>query len=171
MSQAAEPVLDPSHAAFIMSAVVVTCASRDAHNIPSVAIALGRRLSADRRRMTLFVCDRRSGTLVADAAAHGAITAAFCEPTTSRTLQVKGTDAVVEALADGDAALLAGYLEQMIPEYESVDGSEAHARSVLDCTGGKLVAVTFTPCAAFVQTPGPRAGDPVSPGSLPRAGQ
>ena len=170
MTTTSGTVLDPAHAAFIMSPVVVTAASRDARNVPSVCIAAGRRIADDRRRITIFVCPARAGTLVADAAATGALAVVFCEPASNRTLQVKGFDAVVEPLADGDAALLAAYAEAMIPVYTAVDAPAAHARSVLGCPGGELVAISFTPAAAFVQTPGPRAGEPLQPGALPGAG-
>lgn len=155
------PVLDEAHAAFIQRGVAIAAASRDAGNIASVGHACGCRVSADRRRVTLFVAARASRALLDDVRTTGMIAAVFCEPSTNRTIQLKGLDAAVASLTAADTGVLPAYVESMVEQMALCGFSEAYARAAWGTSPEDLVAVTFTPTAAFVQTPGPRAGAPL----------
>jgi hypothetical protein len=151
-------VLDEVQVAFMLGPVSVSVAGRDAANVPTLSRTVGCRVSADHRRVTVFVSASRSASLLDDLRSNGAVAAVFSRPSTHETIQLKGEDARVEPLAQGDTALLAAAVDVFAQELVSIGFPEHYARAV---HGGALedyVAVSFTPAAAFVQTPGPAAG-------------
>lgn len=155
------PLLDDAHAAFIQRGVAIAVASRDRANVPCAAHACGCRVAADRRRVRVFVAARAAASLLAAVRETGAIAAVFSEPATERTIQLKGVDAEVMALTPDDAAAMPDYVDRMVEQMARVGFSEAYARTAWGVAPEQLVAVAFTPSAAFVQTPGPRAGAPL----------
>jgi len=152
------PLLDDAHAAFVVGRVAIVAASRDAANVASVTKGYGCRLSADRRRVTVFVAADASRVLLDDVRVTRAVAVVFCQPSTNRSVQLKGFDAGEVALGPGDREAMAAHLEYMIEEMALVGFSEAHARASFGIGDRQVAAIAFTPSAAFVQTPGPRAG-------------
>jgi hypothetical protein len=159
----ARPILDAEHAAFILlPGISMTAASRGAGNLPQAGRVHGCRVAADRSRLTVFLpSDQYPGLIEALRSSH-AIAVVFSQPTTHRTIQLKGTDAVVEALAPGDAELAARATESFAVGLGALGYDEAVVRAGVWHEPAALVAVSFTPCAAFQQTPGPRAGAPLA---------
>lgn len=153
------PLIGPEQAALIARRVSVIVASRDAAHRPHLMRAVGRKLSADRSRVTVFMSASTSGQVLADLRANRLIAVVFSEPSTNRTVQLKGSDAVVAAPEPGDAALVQQFLALFIDEIGELGFPENVARTILTVTPDDLVAVHFTPLAAFEQTPGPRAGE------------
>jgi hypothetical protein len=90
-----------------------------------------------------------------------AIAVVFSEPSTHRTIQLKGADAALEPLAAGDAELAARWTDDFVAGLAALGYSGPMVRSFLWCDPARLVAVSFTPQAAFQQTPGPQAGMPL----------
>jgi hypothetical protein len=164
------PIIDAAHAAFLRGRVSIVAASRDGHNVPTLMRALGCRLSRDRREVTILLRASQSGRLLADLRTNGIIAVVFSEPSTHRTLQLKGDGATVHPLQRGDATLLARYRDAMVAEICPLGYAEALIRAMFACPLGDAVAVTFRPTQAFSQTPGPGAGRPLPAGDLPRAG-
>lgn len=140
-------------------------ASRNASNVPSLARALGFRLSADRRRLTVFLNARQCDALLADIRASGAIAVVLNEPSTHRTIQLKGADAVVLGLEPGDLAIVAGFADAMVADLARFGYDAGIIRTVLACDAEDVVAVGFTIGAAFLQTPGPKAGERLTGGA------
>ena len=103
--------------------------------------------------------------LIAAIHRNGRIAVVFTRPTTHRSLQLKGDDAALVRLRPDDAARVAGYRDAMVAELGGNGISEALTRALLAGGDDELVAIEFTPVAAFVQTPGPDAGKPL--GSTP----
>ena len=159
------PVLDADNARFIGGGVSIIVSSRNAANAPELVRAHGCRVSRDRRRVCLFLQAGQAGLLLADIRKNGRIAVVFTRPTTHRSLQLKGDDAALARLRPHDAARVAGYRDAMVAELEGNGISEALTRALLAGGGDGLVAIEFTPVAAFVQTPGPDAGKPL--GSTP----
>jgi hypothetical protein len=155
------PAFDEAHAAFMQSGVSVHVASRDAANVPSVARALGCRIAPDRRRVTVFVSTAQAPDLLRDLRASGRVAAVFSQPSTHRTIQIKGDDATIGALAVGDLARIAAYANALVLDLQTLGFPEAFGRTLVHCEPSDLVAVAFTPKAAFRQTPGPNAGAPL----------
>jgi hypothetical protein len=160
--------IGPEQAALIARRVSIIVGSSDAALRPHLMRAVGSRLSEDRRRLTLLLPDQRSRPVLDDLRANGRIAVVFSEPTTHRTLQVKGVDAVVGPI-DDDALALA---EQTLREFAIEIGQLGFAAEVAQTLLGheaELVAVHFTVAAAFEQTPGPAAGEPFAAPASPAA--
>ena len=155
------PAFDEAHAAFMQSGVSVHVASCDVANVPSVGRAFGCRIAPDRARVTVFVSTAQAPDLVRDLRASRRVAAVFSRPSTHETIQIKGDDAAVGALADGDLARITAYADALVRDLQALGFGEAFGRALVDFDPADLVAVAFTPQAAFRQTPGPNAGAPL----------
>ncbi|MCL5255953.1 MAG: hypothetical protein M1363_07525 [Gammaproteobacteria bacterium] len=133
-------------------------AARNASLITTITRALGCRVSDDRRRITVFLPVERCQTLLDNLRVNGAIAVVAVRPSTHESIQLKGADAVIGPLQQGDDALMTAHLEQFVADLCSIGYTEAFARMVIPNRSGEIVAVTFTPLAVFQQTPGPEAG-------------
>ncbi len=153
-----DPPLDAAHAAFIRCGVMVSVASRDADHVPSVARALGCRIAPDRRSATVFLDATQCPALLRDVRDTRAIAAVFSQPSTHRTIQLKGADAALVPIEPGDVALIDANREALVADMVPAGYGAAFVRTLLACAPADLVAVSFTPAAAFAQTPGPQAG-------------
>ena len=109
-------MIDQELAAFMTRGVSILAASRGPENAPALARATGCRLSADRSRVTLLLARSQAGALLAAAEATGAIAVVFSQPSTHRTIQLKGADARVSEAAAGDEALAARYADAFAAE-------------------------------------------------------
>jgi hypothetical protein len=152
------PLLADEHAAFIQGAVSIVVASRDAHNVPSLGRAAGCRVSADRRRVSVFVAPSQAPQLLADIRACGRVAAVFTRPSTNRALQLKAGDARIRPPTAAERKQVARYVEAFGVEVTPLGYNVEQARTLFRYVEGDLVAVEFTPTAAFEQTPGPAAG-------------
>lgn len=152
-------------AAFLHGGLAFSVASRGPDNVPSVARALGCHLTADQRRLRVLLSRPQTEGLLADFRANGAIALVCTEPSTHRSLQVKGRDAVVEeALDRADGLRAQAHRESFLAEVVPLGYPEALIRTFLACADEDLAAVTFTPTEAYDQTPGLHAGDPLPEG-------
>lgn len=153
--------LDAAHAEFIQRGVSVIVATRDASMVPDAVRGCGCRVSHDRRRVTVFVDRERAATLLEGVASCRAIAVVFSQPSTHRTIQLKGTDAAVVRTRPTDRSLVAAHREEWIADLESIGYSRAFAEALWGRLPAGLAAIAFTPGAAFQQTPGPAAGQPL----------
>ncbi len=103
------PLLDEARAVFITHRVAMNVASCSAARVPSLVRAHGCRISADRRRVTVFVSVPRAATVLADLRAGGAIAVVFSLPRTHETIQLKGAQASIVPLEGGDRELMKTY--------------------------------------------------------------
>jgi hypothetical protein len=150
--------LDSDHIAFMQSGVVIDVAGRDGRNVPTVARAVGCRVSADAQRATLFMPRAPAARLLASVAENGAIAAVFCLASTLRTMQVKGSDATAVPVSDDDVASVRAAVAAFVADVVSLGFSEAQGLADASYNPADLAGVAFTVAAAFVQTPGPAAG-------------
>ena len=163
----AAPQLIPQDLLAIMvRGVSVIVASRDLALRPSVMRAVGSQVACDGSSITVFVSRRQSRQLVQDVAATGYVAAVFSEPATHRTVQVKATRALLRNADASDAPVLARYLASMEHEIQRVGYAPPMTRAMLAHQLDDLVAIGFEPEQAFDQTPGPKAGAPLSGGGL-----
>ena len=156
------PLLDEALAAFVQTGVSINAASRGAGNVPAVARANGCRVAADRRTVAIIVPASKSAALLEAVRASGAIAVVFSEPSTHRTYQLKGTDATVVPATDADHAAAVRWVDAFAAVLAPLGYPENVFRAMLAADPADLVAVRFTPTAAFDQTPGPRAGAPLA---------
>jgi hypothetical protein len=153
--------LSAEDASFIEGGVSIHAATRDATNQTTVARAVGCRVSADRRQVTIFLSAVQAATLLANVRANGVIAVVFSQPSSHRTIQLKGTDATVAPSTPEDPHLWSAYRARLASEVRPLGFSDGFARALLSTASGDMVAVAFTPSAAFVQTPGSKAGAPL----------
>ena len=109
----------------------------------------------------MFVASLQCDILLQDIGATGAVAVVFSQPSTHRTIQLKGTDAIVEPLEAGDRDIMARQASAFAADIALLGYPFAIAHALLASEPSELVAISFTPSAAFIQTPGPRAGAPL----------
>jgi hypothetical protein len=155
--------LSPAQAEFIRTGgVSVNVASGGAELRPSQARAVGCLIAPDCGSVSVMLRRSQSETLLRDIAASGRVAVVCCQPSTHRTLQIKGDGAVVRPAADADHAELARQCALFHQQLAPLAYTEAFTHALLDYAPDDLVEVSFIPRAVFSQTPGPRAGERVS---------
>jgi hypothetical protein len=155
-------LIDAEHAAFLTTAgVSISVGSRNADHLPNLTRGIGCRIADDRSRVSVFVIAEQSRDLLDDLRANRCVAAVFTEPHTHRTIQLKGRDAVIESLEAGDLKIIERYREVFTAELGALGYSGLFVRTLIDSSAGEVVAVSFSPAAAFSQTPGPKAGMPL----------
>jgi hypothetical protein len=165
MNPSNAPLVDERIANLLAGGISICLASRGPGNQPNLSRALGCQVSADRRRLTLFVLASQSAALVRDVQANGALAAVFGQPSTHHSWQFKGNDARVAAPLPEDAERVAGYQRAFVAEVLPLGFPEPLVRTLLSFQAEDLLRLTFTPTSGFLQTPGRDAGKPL--GSLP----
>ncbi|HJV85108.1 MAG TPA: hypothetical protein VJ698_06500 [Noviherbaspirillum sp.] len=156
-----DPLIDADHAAFMQGGVGISVAACDAHCIPTLARATGCRVAPDRRRIAIFISASQAAPVLRCVRENRAIAAVFSEPPTHRTVQVKGRDATVAELAEGDLSVVAAYIEAFTRQLAPIGHRDSLVRMLLSRPASDLVRLDFTPTEAYSQTPGPRAGEPL----------
>lgn len=154
-----DPVALPEDIArFIQSGISMTLASRSDRLVPSLAKSVGCRVSEARDQVTMLVFAQTAATLLQDVARCRQIAAVFSQPTTHRTLQIKGRDVRAAPASPADWALVRRYLALFTEELRPLGWDESFVQGVFWHEAGELVSLQFTPGGAFQQTPGPGAG-------------
>lgn len=138
--------------------VSIIVAGRDVELRPHLMRAVGCRLEADSPLVSILLARSTCRQLLADLASNGQIAVVFSQPSTHRSLQLKGIDARVGPAEAGDAECAADYVRRLVFDIASIGFDERLVRAMLSHSPDDLVAVAFTPVAAYDQTPGPRAG-------------
>jgi hypothetical protein len=136
----------------------IVAASRGAKNIPILSRALGMRLSPAFRRVTLLFSVADAHELLSNINSNAMIAAVFSVPSTHQTLQLKGSDASVGKAMKNDFKLVTSYTQSFADHLAKLGHPKSLTETMLACEPDDLAAVTFTPSAAFSQTPGPKAG-------------
>jgi hypothetical protein len=91
------------------------------------------------------------------------IAVVFSRPNTHQTIQLKGTDATIVPLGREDRELMIAYGKSFVAEIGALGYKEHFSRALMSPAAEDAVGVEFTPSAAFVQTPGPAAGQRLEP--------
>ncbi len=160
-----DSLLDTDHAAFLQRGVSISVGACDVSGQPCLARATGCKVSDDMRRVTVFISATQATQVLAGIRANGAIAVVFSEPSTHRTLQLKGRDAAVSGLNGADMLIVERYASAFARELAPLGFEESVIRTLLACPPADLVALSFTPSEAYLQTPGPQAGKPLRAGT------
>lgn len=161
-------LIGPEQAALLEGHVSIIVGSRDQQLRPHLTRALGCRLDAARRSAIVLLPRGSSTQVVADLQANGRIAVVASQPTTNRTLQIKGDDARLLPCTAQDEALADAHLVGFIEEIGRLGFRPEVACTVHRHDDGILV-VAFTVAEAFEQTPGPQAGAPLNAAAAPGA--
>lgn len=154
------PAIGSAQVELITGRVSIIVASRDARLRPHLMRAVGCRLSPDRRRVTVLLPEGGAGEVLENLRDNHQIAVVFSRPSSNLTVQLKGNDATVTPSGPDDKALAECYLQGFIEEIGPLGHSADVAHTLLGYDGA-LTAVHFTVAAAFEQTPGPAAGQPL----------
>jgi hypothetical protein len=163
MESHSEPMIDAEHAAFLQGAVSIHVASTGSGLVPSQARAVGCRVSSSLKSVTVFLSERQASDVLADIRAAGPVAAVFSRPSSNRTIQLKASGAQVRPVNLQDRGVVQHYRRAFINEVVAEGFPADMVEAMLTCPDDELVAIVFTPSAAFSQTPGPRAGEPLRP--------
>jgi hypothetical protein len=155
--------IGPEQADLIGRRVSIIVGSRDAVQRPHLMRAVGCMLSDDRRQVTVLINQRAADKVLADLRANGLIAVVFSEPTTHRTLQLKGSDAQVLPCGSEGEAVAERHLRRFVDELADI-GVRADVAQTLLARDGGLAAIRFTVREAYEQTPGPQAGSALHAG-------
>lgn len=159
------PVIDDQQAAFLQRGVSITACSCNADRVASIGRVLGCKLSSDLRHITIFLSRTQAAAVLADVAASGAIAVVFTDPPTHRTIQLKGKDAKIIDPEEQAWAIVKKHNEEFAQSLLTIGFSREFTHGLLACPDSGLTAISFSPTAAFSQTPGPKAGESLRPGT------
>lgn len=143
---------------FIESGVSITAGSRDARCVPSMARVLGCRVADDGCTVQFWMVASQSAQLLLDCRTSNRMAAVFSQPTTHRTLQIKGDDVVEVAVMADDHAAIAEHMRGFGAEVAPLGFGRAFTQAFFQHHPGDVIAVRFTARELFDQTPGPDAG-------------
>ncbi|TCT22571.1 hypothetical protein EDC34_107123 [Thermomonas haemolytica] len=149
--------LDADRAAFMQAAVSMSLGARDAALRPSVTRGVGCRVLAD-GEVRVFVNAALAGPLADDVATNGQVAVVFSDIVSHRTLQVKATDARVQALDAEDHAAVDAYVRAFGATVVGYGYPEAIPLAILHAPPEDRIAIVCHPREGFEQTPGPQAG-------------
>lgn len=155
-------MLDHEIANFIRGGVSISLAACGGDRRPSINRALGCKLLAGGRQVAVFLNRSQAAELLANIGASGRVANVFSLPSTNRTLQLKGDDAVVADFDAGDLPIIVGHIADFVAEVVPLGVPENVVRAIFAYDPADLVAIVYTPSAVFSQTPGPKAGEPLA---------
>lgn len=113
-------------------------------------------------RLELMVRSLQGAELLAAIRATGRVAVSAGLPSTSRVLHVKGVDAEVLPAHAEHGERLAACFEAWLQQIERFGTDRRQVKAVLgELTPDQLSCVRFSPLAAWDQTPGPGAGQPI----------
>lgn len=155
------PLISASVAGFITSGLSITVAGRDERLVPSIAKAVGCRVDADLQQVTVLLFADAAEAVCRHIADNGLIAVCFSRPSTSETVQIKGSDARLSLATPLDVATARSCLDRLSDDLISMRFERPMLEAVFWRDPADLVALRFTPDGAFAQTPGPSAGAPI----------
>lgn len=146
---------------FLEGGVSMGVGARDAQGWPEAARAMGARVSADRRAVTVFLAEPVAARLVPCFEVNPVIAVTFNRILDHRTVQLKGRVVGVASAKEEDRELLLGYLAAFAEQVSMVGLPRSVIRRIRYFPA---VGITFEVDAVFEQTPGPGAGEPMEAG-------
>lgn len=158
MTIASPIALSAEQIAFIEGNVTMYAATAGDNARPHVARLAGIRVDASTNTITAFMNANNAGALLADIRAARAIAVVFCEPGSEKAIQLKSKRAEIIPLQRDDQQLMVNYRERLIRHITPLGFSSEMLGCFFSSPLSEAVALQFTPCAAFDQTPGPKAG-------------
>jgi len=144
--------------------VAIHVATRDAALAPDEVMAATALLDAEGKRLTVYLPVATSATSLANLRENGALAVVLSQPLTHRTVQLKGRAETIRPARDDEREAVERGAAGFDAEVEAIGLPPAvvRRRAKWPCH-----AVTFVVAEAYEQTPGPRAGEPMTGGGAP----
>lgn len=155
-------MLDSDNAAFILTGVSISLAACGSDRLASMSRGMGCKLIDGGRQVGIFIKRSQAAELLEHIRASGRVANVFSLPSSNRTLQLKGVDARILPFDADDLPIIAAHVADFLREVLPLGLSEDVVRAVFACETADLVTVVYSPSAAFSQTPGPKAGEPLA---------
>lgn len=154
-------MLDSNNAAFIQTGVSISIAACTLDHLPCMSRGLGCKILEGGQQLAIFVKRSQSAELLNNIRNTGRVANVFNLPSSNRTLQLKGVDARILPFDPADLPLIESHITEFVGEVIPLGMPEEMVRALLSYTVDDLVTVVYSPSAAFTQTPGPKAGEPL----------
>jgi hypothetical protein len=148
-------MLPEEHVTFVESGVSVLVGTRDANMRPFGLRAMGVKVHADRKSLTVFIPDPTGARTLADLHDNGRIALTFSRPIDHRSMQLKGKAVAFRPASEEERPLLESYVEGWARHLEIVGLPRALGSRL---TFWPATAVDVIIESSFHQTPGPSAG-------------
>jgi hypothetical protein len=145
--------------AFLTSPVMIIVGSVDGNGRPDIARAMGARVAADRATVDLVISAWQWPSAPANLRATGRVAVTFSRPSDYVSYQLKGRASVVDP--DTEAIQLSHtYMSEISGVLRGLGVGDVHVAAWL--THREPVIARVEVEAIFVQTPGPKAGQPLA---------
>ncbi len=155
-------ILTPELMDFCQSGISVIVAAGDGEGAPIAGMALGCTIEPD-GLVRIILRRSVSESILRNLGPEARIAATFSQPTTHRSIQIKGVAPRVEDLSPTDDARLDEQVRSFRAELVAVGYDETFAAFYCAYEPQDMLIVAFTPVQCFVQTPGPSAGSALRP--------
>ncbi|WP_298011188.1 hypothetical protein [uncultured Aquabacterium sp.] len=153
--------LHPDLLDYLRIGLSIHLGGRTAQGLPLLNRALALRVESD-HRLSVLLSSPAADTLLDAIREVPQVAVVLCQPTTHRTVQIKGRDAVVSPARPEDWLHRSEHKLRFVTEIRPFGFDEVFASAWLDVDSpDRLHAVTFTPYGAWNQSPGPGAGRPI----------
>ena len=152
-------MLDRANVVFIQGGVSISLAALAPDRRPSMSRGMGCKVIDGGRQVVIFVKRSQSADLLEGIASNGRVANVFSLPSSHRTLQLKGSDARVRPFDASDLKVIEAHVADFVRQVVPLGMREDMVRALFACTADDLSSVLYTPCAAYSQTPGPKAGE------------
>ncbi|WP_404383107.1 hypothetical protein [Caenispirillum salinarum] len=151
----------PSLIAFTQGGVSIRVASRAAGGHSVVGRAHAAIPMAETGRLLIVLQEHANADVLNAVTETGAVAVVFTQPTTHRSFQVKGADAVVMPPAAGWRDAVDRHARAFALELREIGFTETFIGAYNACDADRLAGIAFTCASGFDQAPGPHAGEPV----------
>jgi len=151
-------IISQQHIDLINSGAVITAASRDSRQIPSLSYCLACLVEPGPSRVRILLREPEARMLIQDVQQSGLLAVVCCIASTHQTIQIKGAQARIEPVTPQDSAIIATATERFTQDLMKCGFSADYARIHNDYAENELACISCLPFAVFEQTPGPQAG-------------
>ena len=164
MAPTLPPLIDDASVALFESGrAAKLIGAADDNRRGTVVHAYACRVDPDRRRITVTMGRSQAAPVLNALAGNRRITLVACHIQTFKSLQVKGEDARLVETSPADREATVAHCNEFALFARSLGYDEAVMRAHMECAAEDVIVVAFTLGQAFVQTPGPTAGQPLAP--------
>lgn len=154
------PLLSEELAELIASGVDIYVGTRDAERAPESMLAMGAKVHEGGCTLTVYLPEALSKATVANLKSNGQIAICLSRPRDHRSVQVKGSVVRIRASEPADRELQAVHRAALVEQFAGVGIPRSATRRLV---WWPSLAVEVAVNAVYDQTPGPRAGEPLSP--------